>query len=181
MPQTFCFDLLCGNICAEILAILHKSFITLSISLKVILNYSINLQIIGFHGPWQTVLICLEFDTYSSMIFREWTICFNHAVYFTYFDFAVERAGAQMQNFFRGVCVQGPSFFHEGPTFHGLIALKASPAYVLYEDPLTIEIYRIGGWLKYNARYRQPMGFKAPPKENILATHFLGCRKIHLS
>ena len=63
----------------------------------------------------------------------------------------------------------------------GNIALKARPAQVLYEGPLAIEKYRVEGWLKYNERHSQPMGSKAPPQENVLATRSLGCRKIHLS
>ena len=44
-----------------------------------------------------------------------------------------------------------------------------------------IENIEFEGWLKYNARHSQPMGPKAPLKENVLATRSLDCRKIHLS
>ena len=65
--------------------------------------------------------------------------------------------------------------------FYGQYRFKEKPSTGFIRRPLAMEKYRVERWLQYNARYSQPMGSKAPPQENVLATRSLDCWKIHLS
>ena len=71
-------------------------------------------------------------------------------------------------------------FFIFKTVFYGQHHLKGKSSTCFIRRPIGNKKYRAEGWLKYNARHSQPLGFKALPQENVLVTRSLDCQKIHL-